>query len=114
MIILLIAYPAALAVLWRFRVAVRPVIRPYVPSALTLAWLAIMNVLDLCASPWCIRYGFPLEYRGWSDAQIIFKGVNLGIRAFKPTVLAADAVLSVLAALVVFRVARALEGRLAG
>ena len=93
---------------------VRPVIRPYVPSAITLVWLAMMNVLDLCASPWCIRYGFPLEYRGWSDAQIILSGVNLGIRAFNPMVLAADAVLSVLAALIVFRVARALERRLAG
>jgi len=35
-----------------------------------------LNVTNWCAPGWCNRFGFPLPYSRWSDAQLTLNGTN--------------------------------------
>ena len=53
--------------------AKRPALATFTPiflAALTMLLFGAFNSTNLCNHGWCERYGFPVEYRGWSDATV--------------------------------------------
>jgi hypothetical protein len=88
---------------------ISPKVRASLPAtgvALSGIAFAVLNTWNLCSPGWCASYGFPLQYKGWSDAQVIFNGVNLGITPFSPTALAVDVAIACLVAGAVFQLLR--------
>lgn len=67
-----------------------------------MVFFATANLVNLYSPGWCAHFGFPLEYQGWSDAQLVMNGVNYGITPFNPTILAVNAVVGVAFSSVVF------------
>lgn len=46
-------------------------------AATSLTFLAL-NLANWCSPGWCERFGFPLPYAWWSDAQLVFNGTQFG------------------------------------
>lgn len=86
--------------------------RRWIPSGATLArtafWLtagilATVNLTNWCSPGWCERFGFPLPYSWWSDANIVMNDVNLPAGSSVVAVVA-DFVVLLLGAIVISRV----------
>lgn len=75
-----------------------------VVAAVTGLFFACANVLNLGAPGWCEIYGFPIPYKRWSDAQVIFNGLNLGIQPFTPLFAVADGLIAITAVVFAFRI----------
>jgi hypothetical protein len=76
--------------------------RGLVAGSVTLLFFLFINTVNQCSPGWCGAYGFPLHYSEWSDAKVIFNGVNLSDKPFIPAAFAEDAAVAAMTIVGVF------------
>jgi len=88
---------------------------PVILAVATIAFFAVLDTTNLCNPGWCGRYGFPFEYREWSDGIIDSKDFGIEPVAGRVAIaVALDSLLAVSASVAVFLGARNLMKRSAG
>jgi hypothetical protein len=84
---------------------------PFASAALSAGFFVAANTLNLCSPGWCDRRGFPFEYKGWSDAQLIMNDVNYGVTPFNPVILGVDISVAVVVTYIIFRLSKSQANR---